>query len=466
MNDSESQQPTRNLDFQSALDGYPDPGSLAGTCSEGPLAGWSLTWDRSLNWEAAPPPLYRSMISIQSVWKSDIVVDTPNSRVLLAKSCASRGELGGRMWGQCGKVETAPRGISGPRTLWRIHIEDQGVIVAFPGVLFDSRPPGGFSRTFMQISAGGLAFDIYRLKPSNVWFLEVDGKVQLDELLLVLGRLSSFLTYLLGSSLRGATCVAGLNCHGEVTETHWFSGQNLPKSMYRPIPVDDREIALARRALALPENWHPLDRRTLSAMAEKLFSDPTLITPIEYLIRWHTVPLEMRGVLLSVALESLTDSLKKVGLADVPNPIPEALWFPLLQSLGAAVDGGLVGQQNAKEAGRLKQKFTHMNEPSNAAKLTRPFERLGVPLTRPQRDAIEKRNRLLHLGRLIDHDGTNLEPAQIWAAHDIEMSLFTVVNHLFLKYLGYEGAIIDWASADKVTGNHSYLSVSQLEAHP
>ena len=80
-------------------------------------------------------------------------------------------------------------------------------------------------------------------------------------------------------------------------------------------------------------------------------------------------------------------------------------------------------------------------------KLTVPFDALGIVLTAGERNAINKRNQLLHQGRLLKSDDLRSNREAWKAADAIEMCILTAVNKLLLRHLGYKGAIIDWGAS-------------------
>lgn len=80
------------------------------------------------------------------------------------------------------------------------------------------------------------------------------------------------------------------------------------------------EWVAASRALGLQVHGAPLVPNVVSAMVQTFLAEPELAAPIEYLLRFHEVPVEMRGAFLSVSLESLTDQMQKKGGATMSAP--------------------------------------------------------------------------------------------------------------------------------------------------
>jgi hypothetical protein len=153
----------------------------------------------------------------------------------------------------------------------------------------------------------------------------------------------------------------------------------------------------------------------------------------------------MRGVFLSVALESLTSHLVKVYGLKAEGPLCAASWKAFHEALQArfletATQEEWTDAQKRIIGGRIDG----LNQPTNADKLAVPFRRMEVPVTADEAESINDRNRLLHAGRLLDPDVLASDPNAWRKPYTTEMRIYTAVNKLLLAYLGYEGPLIDW----------------------
>jgi hypothetical protein len=173
-------------------------------------------------------------------------------------------------------------------------------------------------------------------------------------------------------------------------------------TIYTPIPVSLHDWMRASHTLQLDVQSGPLLPDIVSRMAQTFLDEHGLAAPVEYLLRFHEAPVEMRGALLSLALESLTDQLQKKGLFEFPKPLPDEAWTTFFGAAKALVDQQEMWTNEQRNI--ITSRLRSLNSPTNAAKLTAPFDALGIALTTDERNAISQRNRLLHQGRLLSPD--------------------------------------------------------------
>jgi hypothetical protein len=170
-----------------------------------------------------------------------------------------------------------------------------------------------------------------------------------------------------------------------------------------------------------------------------------LITPLEYLLAFPDAPVEMRGALLSVALESLTDIMQDRKLLKSVKPLEDGVWKALREALFRVVDEQSSSWSDSQK-NIVRDRLQNLNGPTNKDKLTQPFTVLGVPLDPAEAEAIARRDKFLHEGRIIDPDVVR-DDREAWRqAYLVEMRLFTAISKLLLKYVGYTGPIIDWGA--------------------
>jgi hypothetical protein len=111
----------------------------------------------------------------------------------------------------------------------------------------------------------------------------------------------------------------------------------------------------------------------------------------------------------------------------------------------------------------LEQRIDGMNSPTNKEKLTRPFAALGVPLNDDEQQAISKRNKLLHMGRILPAGATETQSDAWREAHEIEMRIFESVSRLLLRHLGYDGPVLAWGESPR---SGAYPRVRDIKGEP
>lgn len=93
----------------------------------------------------------------------------------------------------------------------------------------------------------------------------------------------------------------------------------------------------------------------------------------------------------------------------------------------------------------LETRLNNLNSPTNQSKLLKPFELLNIPITQDDIDAIKHRNSFLHGDINLGND--LFDPKETMITHQkvyyISLKLFTLLNALLLKYIGYDGSIIN-----------------------
>jgi len=135
------------------------------------------------------------------------------------------------------------------------------------------------------------------------------------------------------------------------------------------------------------------------------------------------------------------------GLVSQRAPLLNREWSCLQKTLKFMVvlQANLWGKDR-REAARsaLLNRVDGLNRPTNRDKLLEPFRALDLKLTEEESRAIDQRNRLLHSERLLNVRELKKNPDAWHAALRVEQRLYTAMNKLLLKYLGYSGPLIDW----------------------
>lgn len=440
----------RTIDITQLLADVPDLEQLPGVCRDGVFAGapFEVAWDGTWRTTHRRGPFG---LTLDDVSRDDIIVDTAQGVLTLRRPLATNSNSSGQVSGVAISSSLRVAGTEGaPTALFRTYVctPDLTSKVCFPEGYVD--PTLRFQATArLPLVLGTTAIDVLFIARGPFLIVEApaepgvaDAAARFRE---VSGAIRMVLSYLLGIRFDRRNCDVHLDAAGRVTQVDWFAGRSGSEdTIYRPIPVSWSEWVAASRALELQVRGGPLVPSIVSAMVQTFLAEPGLAAPIEYLLRFHEVPVEMRGAFLSVALESLTDQLQKKGLFEFPKPLPDEQWTSFLKAAQGLVDSQTDWPKDQREV--VLSRLRNLNSPTNAAKLTVPFEALGVKLSEDERKAIDKRNRLLHQGRLLSPDYVR-ENRQAWKeAYAIEMRIYTAVNKLLLVHMGYRGAFIDWGA--------------------
>ncbi|MCP3163173.1 hypothetical protein [Myxococcus qinghaiensis] len=346
--------------------------------------------------------------------------------------------------------------------VFRVYVKTRELAkrVCFPSGIVDSRR-GFRARARLSLRVSGISLDVVALDEGKCLVLETrDVGMGGDEFIALVFRVRQVLSYLIGEWLSGDSCALQLGADGELIRADWFKGQDRIGNIFHPIPSDWLGWGQARLKLGFADDREPLEEEVLSRVVERFLIEPPLETPISYLLWFSGAPMEMRGALLSVALESLTDVLMRKGLCEYPKLLPVDAWGKLSRAMEALIteyDDGWSKEQRDVIVARLRG----LNSPTNAAKLTLPFRALGIELSREDRWAIESRNKLLHQGRILRPEYFR-ENREAWRqVHEVEMRIYTAVNQLLLTYLEFDGALIDWGSSPIESSDFEYRQVTQ-----
>lgn len=441
----------RTIDIAQLLADVPDLERLNGVCREGVFAGarFAVAWDGSWSTTYRGNPFG---LALDDVARDDIVLDTALGALTLRRPLATKSNSNGTLSGVAISPSLRVTGTEGtPTALFRTYVStpDLTSTVCFPAGYVD--PTTGQQATArLPLLLGTTSVEVLSIASGP--FLVVEARAETGvastaaRFREVSGAVRMVLSYLFGIRLDRRNCDVQLDASGSVVQVDWFAGRSgLADTIYRPTPVSWTEWVAASEALGLQVCSGPLVPSFVSAMVQTLLAEPGLAAPIEYLLRFPEVPIEMRGVFLSVALESLTDQMQKKGLFEFPKPLRDEQWSDFFKGAQELVDAqnGWTNEQREVVLSRLR----NVNSPTNAAKLTVPFEALDVGLSGDERKAIDKRNRLLHQGRLLNPDHVR-ENREAWReAYAVEMRIFTAVNKLLLAHMGYQGAFIDWGAS-------------------
>ena len=213
-----------------------------------------------------------------------------------------------------------------------------------------------------------------------------------------------------------------------------ISFETLPKTLssrYSVIPTSAvRTVFRMSHEISFPQS-------TFNELCERLQSHLSLAQVILVLVEGHSLSIELRAAVYSIALEAITDIVSKENQSKF-TPIPQKpLARKILRAMLSTLES-FKAELSSEGMETLEKKLRVLNSPTNRDKLLRPFALYGVNLSAHEIDCIEKRNDFLH-GRF------PFDPGNIDHKFQLEqtvLALLYCVTTLILKYIGYSGFII------------------------
>jgi hypothetical protein len=437
----------------------PDLASLEAVARTGVLSGcpFRLSWGGEWTATAA------GFIRLDDIPRDDIVLDSSAGEIVIERpsvtKASSDGTIRGLSLSTCLRRAHPTGATTVRRTLIRADV-DLWSRVCFPQRLVFPKTKG-VATALLPLTLPGVVLDVFFLKEGPFLVIEErptsGAPLELDRFREASGAAKILLTYLTGERFDADSCDVLADQNSDwIIEARWYQGRGLDRHIYHPIPTSWSESASAQRALKLDRaNRNALDPQVLSRCLDYVLSNAALVAPLEYLIRFPEAPVEMRGAFLSVALESLTDHLEKAGILQGLTLLHPSTWEPLLQRL-LEVASADWDKWDKDQRSAFGNRLRGLNRATNSQKLVQPFNVLGVSISSEQLAAIDRRNTLLHRGRLLDPDLVARDRDAWKKAYEIEMHLYSAINKLLLKRVGYSGPIIDWGRTSRETGEQVY----------
>lgn len=186
-----------------------------------------------------------------------------------------------------------------------------------------------------------------------------------------------------------------------------------------------------------------LQPQIFTNLCNALFNNETLSRCLLLILEGsHSRFLLLRAAIYSIAIETITNIIYEDN-KDKMNPITDQLLADKIQSkmLGVIEEYEAFLPETAKKI--LEAKVADINKPTNAAKLSKPFELLGIKLSKDDIKILNHRNKFLHGTSPFKED--ELESRQVEISY-IGRRLLFMVNCLVLKYVGYRGHVINPAA--------------------
>ena len=294
----------KEVSSQLIISQLPDLEQIEAIAENGIIAGQkvSLSWDGT--WKSQTSSFHSGKND-----KEDIILNSNVGKILLHDAFWTSHEGLGATEGTCINIKYEANPLpQDAKILYRTIIPiDKKVNVLFPEWIKDSN--GSQSSLWLPIKWNDKQIDLFYLKEPSWLIIElcIEG-LTYQEYSKIHGGFRQFCCYVLGLDASGKSCDVLLSeDESTIYEAYWYSGRNLEASIYHPIPSLWGEWAQAQRiGLPIPQNMKFRDSEVMSRCWQNYLDHPELFIPIEYVLHFPSAPVEMRGALLSVALESLS----------------------------------------------------------------------------------------------------------------------------------------------------------------
>lgn len=212
-------------------------------------------------------------------------------------------------------------------------------------------------------------------------------------------------------------------------------------SLYYPVNANPYSFKLkGKKAESLHKKMKPLSEIEFSKLCQQVYNKHDLRASLLLLMEVLKGSIFTMATGMAVILESLTNQYAKENPEYFIYVKPQKISSAILQDLRSVIikHGDEIGESAKHFINRINQ----LNQVSNKTRLTKPFELLGFNLNIDDVRMIERRNDLLH-GRLSLNFDNDIEKADN-ELYLIATKLYTLINILILKQIGFSGYIINW----------------------
>lgn len=217
-------------------------------------------------------------------------------------------------------------------------------------------------------------------------------------------------------------------------------------SMHHPVSSNPYGFKVrGRKGDRLNKKMNPISEIEFSKLCQLVFNKTDLRAALLLLMEVLKESIFTMAAGMAVILETLTNLYAKEN--------PDYFIYVKQPKISSAILKELrfVITNHKAEIGdvteKLIDKVNQINQVSNKIKLSKPFELLGFILNEDDKRIIERRNDLLH-GRLSLNYDDDIEKADS-ELYLIATKLYTLVNVLILKQIGFSGYIINWPVYNK-----------------
>lgn len=201
-----------------------------------------------------------------------------------------------------------------------------------------------------------------------------------------------------------------------------------------------------------PEELTRINPSVFSKLCEEIIEDEKLLGALVIFMESHNRSIYLKGAGYSVTLETLTQMIadKNAGFKPIMNSKLADNFLNDIKAVLAKYEAqinDIVGNPKSEfvESIRiLNAKIDGLNYPTNKDKLSIPFKvyKIDIVAGSEEDKAIAHRNSFLHGNTLKKNKKEYMDGYEVWA---VTLQYVNLLNKLILKYVGYEGYIINYA---------------------
>lgn len=201
-----------------------------------------------------------------------------------------------------------------------------------------------------------------------------------------------------------------------------------------------------------PKELTRINPSVFSKLCEEIVDDEKLLGALIIFMESHNRSVYLKGAGYSVTLETLTQMItdKNAGFKPIMNPKLAANFLKDVKAVLAKYETQINDKvENPKsefvESVRiLNAKIEGLNYPTNKDKLSMPFQLYKIDIVSGSEEdkAISHRNSFLHGNNLKKSKKEYMDGYEVWG---VTLHYVNLLNKLILKYVGYEGHIINYA---------------------
>jgi len=311
----------------------------------------------------------------------------------------------------------------------------------------------GYTSNLIQVNAGK-KFDSYVFQYNNVNFLALECRDLLDiaEFRKYTHAIMISLGFISGTFVNTTRCIfySREQDFSKIENVDFIIQNSSVKSQFPPIAKnvngyeDFLEEDMRKSFLNFKKNNKFLMTNAEFAELCKLsFHNVEVLGSIFMILESSACSLDTMGAMLCVTLESLSSFILKNTKDNILPIKNKNNWNKLKSQLLKQLDEDFLKTENGLEV--IAKKLENLNSPTNADKLTKPFELLGINLSKEDTNILQKRNHFLHgvFAKIEEIDIQNNPPLAILIKTCLRLNLLSSV--LILKLCDYIGWVPTYA---------------------
>ncbi len=204
--------------------------------------------------------------------------------------------------------------------------------------------------------------------------------------------------------------------------------------------------------VSVPKQLTLVSELVFSNLCNEILDNEKLLGALIIFMEGHNLSVYSRGAAYSVTLETLTQMIaeKNSGFKPIVNDtlsnnLTKDLLTVLEKYKTQICNPDLNPKNEFVESVRiLERKIEGLNSPTNKDKLSIPFQIYKIDIVPGSEEdkAISHRNSFLHGYELRKSKKEYLSDYEVWG---VTLNLLNLLNKLILKYVGYEGYMINYA---------------------